>query len=370
MNILFVSFSSLFFDVTTPGSAPLGGSESCVAYLATQLAKTHDVALLANTADAVTLRGVRHFHLTDASIRQLLSGQRFDVIVALNAPSYGPGLRLLSPASRVVLWNHHAPDQPAIQPLERPEVRQAFDLVVYVSEWQRAATEARFAGSPRSQVIGNGLTPSFESMFSDANELLLAKQWRAAYTSTPFRGLDLLLDVYRDLDSPPTLEVFSSMSVYRGDDTPFQALYADARSQPAVRYHGSVSQTQLGAAMRAVSFLSYPCIFPETFCIAALEAMAAGALVVATDLGALASTTMGFARLMPLSPMTREEFLDRYRRLYCDALREFRADQAQWAERMFAQSRAVNGAATWRHRAADWLRRLNELACVPRQRVS
>ena len=364
MKILFVNFSSLAFDVTTPESAPLGGSESCLAYLATALARSHDVALLANTTDAVTLRGVRHFHLTEASTRQLLAAQPFDVIVALNAPSYGPVLRQLSPAARLILWNHHAPDQPAIEPLARPEVRRAFELVVYVSAWQRAATEARFADCPHSCVIGNGLTPAFERMFGDAGELLSTKQWRAAYTSTPFRGLAELLDVYRQLDSPPTLDVFSSMRVYRGDDAPFQAMYADARSQPAVRYHGSVSQTQLAAAMRGVSFLSYPCVFPETFCIAALEAMAAGALVVSTDLGALASTTMGFAKLLPLEPMTRQEFLGRYRRLYSDAWREFQSDRAQWAERMFAQSTAVNGCATWRHRAADWVRRLNELTGV------
>lgn len=358
MKILFANFSALPFDVTTPETAPLGGSESCVAYLATELAKTHDVALLANTTDAVSLRCVRHFRLTEASTSQLLARQRFDVIVVVNAPSYGPLLRQLSPASRLILWNHHAPDQPAIQPLAHPEVRRAFELVVYVSEWQRALTEARFADAPRSHVIGNGLTPSFERMFTDASELMATKQWRAAYTSTPFRGLDLLLDVYRRLDSPPTLEVFSSMRVYRGDDTPFAAIYADARSQAAVRYHGSVAQTQLAAAMREVSFFCYPSVFPETFCIAALEAMAAGALVISTDLAALASTTMGFARLMPIAPMTRQEFLDRYQHLYGGALDEFRADPVQWAERMFAQSTAVNSCATWRHRAQDWLQRL------------
>ena len=358
MKILFACFSGLPFDVTTPETAPLGGSESCVAYLATELAKTHDVALLANTTDGVSLRCVRHFRLTESSTRQLLSLQRFDVIVVLNAPSYGPLLQQLSPASRLILWNQHAPDQPAIQPLADPEVRRAFELIVYISEWQRAATEARFAGAPRSHVIGSGLTPSFERMFTDASELRATKQWRAAYTSTPFRGLDLLLDVYRRLDSPPTLEVFSSMGVYRGDDTPFAGIYADARSQAAVRYHGSVSQTKLAAAMRAVSFFCYPCVFAETFCIAALEALAAGALVISTDLGALASTTMGFARLMSIAVTTRQEFLDHYQRLYCDALDEFRADPTQWAERMFAQSATVNSCATWRHRAKEWVQRL------------
>jgi glycosyltransferase involved in cell wall biosynthesis len=282
------------------------------------------------------------------------------VIVAVSAPVAVPVLRKLSPASCLVVWNHHAPDQPDIQPLARPEVLRELDLVVYLSEWQRAATERRLGVRPRSAVVGNGVTPSFENMFTDVADLKSAKQWRAAYTSAPFRGLDVLVDVYRSLVSPPTLDVFSSMRVYRGDDTPFRALYADAQTNSAIRYHGSVPQTELASAMRRVSFFCYPCTFPETFCIAALEAMAAGAWVVSTHMGALASTSMGFATLMPVSAKSRDEFVGRYRSLYSSVLRDYEANRDSWAERMMAQSHAVNRCATWRHRAADWDRLLNE----------
>ena len=367
MRILFFFPSAIRFDVTTPESAPLGGGESCIAYLATELAKAHDVALLANTLDAVTVRAVRHYKFTEASATQLLSTNQFDVIVAVSAPVAAPVLRKMSPASRLILWDHHAPDQPDIQPLARPEVLRALDLVVYLSAWQQAATERHLKVRPPSRVVGNGVTPSFENMFTDVNDLKSAKQWRAAYTSAPFRGLDMLVDVYRSLESPPTLDVYSSMQVYRGDDTPFHALYADAQSNPAIRYHGSVPQTELASAMRGVSFFCYPCTFPETFCIAALEALAAGAWVVSTDIGALASTCMGFGTLMPRSAKSRDEFVARYRSLYSNVLRDFKASRDSWAQRMIAQSHAVNRSATWRHRAADWDRLLNEAIQVGRQ---
>ena len=359
MRILFFFPSGLRFDVTTPESAPLGGGESCIAYLATELAKTHDVALLANTLDSVTVRAVRHYKFTEASATELLA-TKFDVIVAVSAPVAGPVLRRMSPASCLILWNHHAPDQPDIQPLARPEVLRAFDLVVYLSEWQQAATERHLKVRPPARVVGNGLTPSFENMFTDVNELKSAKEWRAAYTSAPFRGLEVLVDVYRGLESPPTLDVYSSMQVYRGDDTPFRALYAAAQSNPSIRYHGSIAQTALAAAMRGVSFFCYPCTFPETFCIAVLEALAAGAWVVATDRGALPSTSMGFGTLLPMSARSRDEFVAGYRSLYLEVLREFKASRDAWAERMLAQSQAVNRCATWRHRAADWERLLHE----------
>lgn len=352
------------FDVTTPESAPLGGSESCAAYLATELARSVHVTLLARTPVSGTVRSVRHVQASEEAATALLAQEKFDAIIVLNQPTVGPALRAASPAARLILWNHHAPDQPAVAPLADPRIRRAFDCLVYVSDWQRAATEARFGASTRARVIGNGLTPAFEAMFADAGELQAAKSWRAAYTSTPFRGLSLLLDLYRRLQSPPVLDVFSSMRVYRGDDGPFRSLYAEAHAQPAVRYRGSVSQTELAAAMRGVSFLCYPCVFPETFCIAALEAMAAGAQVVSTELGALPTTTMGYGTLLPLAPMSQEEFLSRFGQLYCEAQRLQRENPGAWAERMFEQSAAVNRSATWRRRGAAWLQLLEELHCA------
>ena len=63
MKLLFLNLSPVHFTVETPEQAPLGGSESCAAWLARQLAANgHDVSLMANLPPGTPqrLKGVRH----------------------------------------------------------------------------------------------------------------------------------------------------------------------------------------------------------------------------------------------------------------------------------------------------------------------
>lgn len=364
MKILFVNLSPLRFDVSTPEKEPLGGTESCVAYLATELAKTNEVWLLANTQATVS-RSVRHLDINAHFEPSFFATQRFDVIVVVSAVAAVPTFRRLSPSSKIILWSHMAPDQAALRALAQADVVRALDVVVYVSEWQRRQTEGRFGISVRSHVIGNGLTPSFENLFSDRDELLAAKELRAAYTSTPFRGLEILLDAHARLAVPVDLDVYSSMQVYRGDETPFQALYQRAQSNPRVHYHGSVSQVALAAALRRVSFLSYPCTFAETYCIAALEAMAAGATVVATDLGALSSTTMGYGQLMPVVGTSASQMAATYAGFLGASIERVQISRQEWAEKMLEQVQLVNRECSWRRRAAQWQELLLTFQAIP-----
>jgi glycosyltransferase involved in cell wall biosynthesis len=310
---------------------------------------------MAHAVPAVVIQSVRHVDVTRTVAAPFFQQERFDIIVVVNRVEPAAPLRAFSPSSRIVLWNHHDPDQPAVRSLARPEIAGALDAVVYVSDWQRTETVSRFGSAVVTRVIGNGLTPSFENMFRDPGELLAAKELRAAYTSTPFRGLDVLLDAWSQLTNPPSLDVFSSMQVYGGDEGPFLPLYERARRNGSIKYHGSVGQARLAAEMRRVSFLGYPCTFAETFCIAALEAMAAGATVVSTALGALPWTTMGFAELMPLTGISsRGELAAKYSDFFRATVDRTLASKKQWAERMFEQVTLVNRECTWPLRAVEW----------------
>jgi len=129
------------------------------------------------------------------------------------------------------------------------------------------------------------------------------------------------------------------------------------RATPGVEYRGSVSQTELAQELMHTSILAYPNTFPETSCIAVMEALAAGLLVVTSDLGALPETCAGFARLVaPAGPgRGMDMFAVDFARTLDQALFELETHGAPTTQRLFAQSQAINRTCTWSIRAREWL---------------
>lgn len=352
MRLLFACFSPFPMDVTMPEREPLGGSESSAAYLARQLAQNgHEVTFAARlppgTPDRVM--AVKHVQIHRVVEPDFVAAQDYEAVIGLSAPPAAGLLRSAIPAAVHVCWLHLTPDQPAMAPLK--PMTSHIDWAVFVSETQRAMT--RYAGP--SQVIGNGIAPSFENMFASAEELRAVKKNQAVYTSMPYRGLHLLVDVIAKMKSETRFDVFSAMQTYRSPDAPFMSLYEKVKAAPRTFYHGAVPQPQLAAALRPAAFLSYSCSFFETYCIAALEAMAAGLKVVATDLGALKETTLGFADLLPLSTaMEDSDVIAAYAVLLEKNVAEFLGSPQQWAEARYRESREVNRLCSWRARAREW----------------
>jgi glycosyltransferase involved in cell wall biosynthesis len=193
-----------------------------------------------------------------------------------------------------VVWMHHHVNQRWVQWCKNGELVDSISCFVFVSYWQREQYLHAFGLPPqRCVVLRHALDLS-----PDLRRWEAAPIWRCAYTSTPFRGLSVLLDAWQRL-SPGNAElhIWSSMKLYLEDDSPYQHLYERAGSMPGVIYHGIAPNPELRAALRSMHFLVYPCTFAETACLAVIEAMAAGCRVIIPSLGALPETTGGYARI-------------------------------------------------------------------------
>jgi glycosyltransferase involved in cell wall biosynthesis len=248
--------------------------------------------------------------------------------------------------------------------LSDPKCVALWDRIVCISDWQREMFRQHFdIPQEKIDVLRNAISPLFANLFADADQLSAAKSdaLRLAYTSTPFRGLAVLLACFPAIHRRhPScrLDVFSSMQVYGQSpkDDPYTAFYEQCRQTEGINYRGSVSQSQLAKELAGAAMLAYPNTFAETGCIAAMEALAAGLLVVTADLGALPETCAGWARLVsPVGPgRSQEQFAVDFTRHVIHAIQELEANPTQFFRQRFEQSQAINASCNWDIRAAEW----------------
>jgi tetratricopeptide (TPR) repeat protein/glycosyltransferase involved in cell wall biosynthesis len=369
-RIAFVCFTKLPCDVDTPHRMPLGGSESALCYLAEALARAgHEIFLLHPSAGSELSRGVRCLPLTGQALPLL---PPLDALVVLNLAGQGRTFRPLLPApTQLILWTQHALDQPAVVPLHDEAERKAYHAFAFVSDWQRRQYVHQFDLDPdRTAVLRNGISPAFQGLFAEGEPILAAKAQPPvlAYTSTPYRGLDLLLDAFpriRQAVPGVTLKVFSSMCVYqvseREDRDRFGWLYGRCRQLEGVEHVGSRPQPELAAALRQTAVLAYPNNYPETSCIAVLEALAAGCLVVTSRRAALPETAAGFARLVPPDD-DRPAYVAQFVVETVQALTDLAgSDPASLEEKLGRQVAHVQQHHSWEVLAGQWVQWLNRL---------
>jgi glycosyltransferase involved in cell wall biosynthesis len=363
MRIAFFDGGKMDYTAETPYREPLGGSQSALCYLAVELAQLgHDVAVLNATRAPGRCRGVHFLNLSQAPSDFL---DRYDVVIVLNWAGGGVRLRHeFGVRAPLVLWLSHAHDQPIVSPLAQRDAADVWSGFAFISKWQHDSYIAKF-GIPtqKARILRYAISPAFADLplapawFERGEPLVLA------YTSTPFRGLDVLLMSFGAIRSAVPdvrLRVFSSMATYQVEDE-YSELYSICGRLDGVDYCGAIGQAQLARELSNVGCLTYPSTFAETFCIAVLEAMAAGNFIFTTRLGALPETTNGFACMVD-ADLDRGPLAERFAAMTVAGLRELQKDPEAAASRRAVQSKFVRENYTWSKRAAEWTDWLKELA--------
>lgn len=265
---------------------PLGGSETATLRLAAALQK----------------QGHRVELVTD---RDRLAHCRADVFVSCRDWRVLTPLAL--PGRLNYLWCHDDVDQKIVRDLTNPSLaRSLYDrctAVVMLShyQWNRWQSVLHL---PQEKVFRCHNAVSYDRYRIDVSALP-KRPARAYYASVPWRGLEELLNLWpmvKGAVPEAELVVASSLKVYgmADEDPKMRQLYERAQSTPGVVYRGSIAQRDLRELALSSRALAYPCIFAETSCITAMEAMAAGAVVVSTATGALPET----AWRNPLVPLS------------------------------------------------------------------
>jgi len=200
-----------------------------------------------------------------------------------------------------VLWQKNSYDQPNLAPWFKDKSNHSkYDWYVFNSHWNYEKFRMAFdIPTDRSVVIKNGVADI------KPRKPKKKKKIKLIFHPTPWRGLNVMLAAMQYIKNPNIeLDVYSSTQVY-GDsfkaqnDKDYQALYDQAKQLPNVNYIGYKPNEYIREHLCDYDIFAYPNIWEETFCISALEAMAAGLYCITTDYGALYETCAEFPAYIP-----------------------------------------------------------------------
>ncbi len=355
LSIVFYTWSTPFHPGTiyTKG---LGGSESAIIYLSRELAKLgHRVWVFCNCDAPGEYDGVTYRNAPD--LPEMFAQEQVDVFVSSRLSK----IFLESiPARLKCLWSEDSYDQPHIQCLKDPALIERIDRIITVSGWQ-AETYMDYFRIPAEKffISRNGFNPDFFT-----TEPTGGNSKRLVYTSTPFRGLDVLLDLFPNIrQQVPDVElyIYSSMSVYsvsrEKDEETYGPLYRKAE-QPGVKLMGSISQDRLAGELLQARLMAYPNHFAETSCIAAIEAQAAGAPVITTESGGLTETVQHRKTgiLIPGDSRSPE-----YQKRFVQEIIRFLKDQKGWSQLSRNARQRAFQEYRWEVVADEWSRAFDQL---------
>ena len=204
-----------------------------------------------------------------------------------------PGKVPIDPNKVNILWQKNSWDQINLQEFfGNKERHKEYDWYVFNSHWNYEKFRYFFdIPTERSTVIKNGINNFPKRKIYKKGEPI-----KLLHHNTPWRGLNVVLRAMQEIKNPNiTLDVYSSTQVYgdqfkQQNDDAFKPLYEQAKQLPNVNYIGYKPNEYILEHMNEYDMYVYPSVFEETFCVSAMEALAAGVHVITNNFGALYET--------------------------------------------------------------------------------
>jgi glycosyltransferase involved in cell wall biosynthesis len=356
------------WDATTPNTRGIGGSETaCIEVAKNLVALGHHVTVYGDLPGKQSRvdDGVEYHHY------ETFQGVICDVFIASRAPAIMEHAHAIR-AKVKLLWVHDIHVGPPAPQMHRWLL--AFDRILCLSEWHKGyfLSVYPFLHPSVVEVTRNGIDPSrFLGERIGGGQFVPAKYNHMVWSSSPNRGLDMLLHnfqlirsrvpdaelhIYYGFDCWETLARQRGATEELAQIERFKTLINDHVRQGGVHFHGRRPQSEVAAAYMRAKVWGYLTGFPETSCITAMEAQAAGCVPVASSEAALAETVKHGILLDNKDPETPRRFVEECVHLMQnDAFRTAAAEAGRkWALENLS----------WRALAEDWVKMFERIATV------
>ncbi len=276
-----------------------------------------------------------------------------DINLILNSTNYD----LLEKNKINILWMHHFVDQKEARNLRSKDFTNKLDWIVYNSQWN-LEQHIKYFDIPKNKsvVIRNAIEKiNFIEKPKDKINLI--------YHTTPWRGLKILLKVFKGLNLENVeLNVCSSTIIYGKKfdallGKNYESLFNECKNTKNVNYFGFLKNEKIIEKLKKMHIFAHPSIWPETSCIAAIESMAAGCEVVTTKLGALNETCSPFGKIINFEK-TPEELEIKYREALLASIKNFWSIETQ--KKLKLQREKINDVYSWNVRSIEWKKFFSE----------
>lgn len=258
-----------------------------------------------------------------------------------------------------IYWNQLSYDQNAVQFLTDSNNVEKINHFVFVSNWQSEYFRKMFnIPGYKTSVIKNACIGLDKRPSGKRDKV------RLCYTSTPWRGLDVLLKAWKILDPQDCeLHIFSSTKIYGKDFAisaagNYQDLFDECQNTPGIVYRDFTTNEELRKELPTFDILAYPNTFEETSCIAVIEALSAGLRVVTSNIGALPETTEGWARMYPYL-MDKDKHAEVFASILKDEIQKIKNGNLD--NQLDLQKQVYAPRWSWDERINDWANLLNVL---------
>jgi len=257
-----------------------------------------------------------------------------------------------------ILWMHHFVNQEEAKNLGSKEFVDKLDWIVFNSHWNFEKYMYQFKiPESKSIVIKNAIEIiPFEEKPKDKINLI--------YHTTPWRGLANLLKIFKKLNLDNVeLNVCSSTIIYgkKFDSSAgkkYKDLFNDCKNSKNINYYGYLENKKIIELLKKIHIFSYPSIWPETSCIAAIESMAAGCNTVTTNLGALYETCSPFGTFVNFDS-NFENLEKRFGEILLNVIKNYWSEENQ--NKLKLQRETINSTYSWKVRSVEWKKFFNEV---------
>ncbi len=257
-----------------------------------------------------------------------------------------------------VLWMHHFVNQKEAENLGSKDFLDKLDWIVFNSHWNFEKYIYQFKiPENKSIVIKNAIEKiEFKEKPKDKINLI--------YHTTPWRGLKHLIKIFKNIELKNVeLNVCSSTIIYgkKFDSVlgkTYEDIFNECKNTKNINYLGFLENKKVVDLLKKMHIFTYPSVWPETSCIAAIEAMAAGCETVTTNLGALYETCSPFGTFVNFD-RNFDNLEKRYSKVLINTIENYWSEENQ--KKLKLQRETINATYSWEKRSMEWKKFFDEI---------